>query len=104
MNKIYEQAKDLHVVATYVYGGEDRMAYKNPECTIKYTPSELKEVFVKGAVIIDVNNSNGSLLSNVDYTFMPINFYINEDETAANISYIINDTGEGNYVTLSATI
>ena len=52
MNKIYEQAKDLHVVATYVYGKEDAKAYKDAECTKQFTASELKEVFIKGALIV----------------------------------------------------
>lgn len=52
MEKIFEQAKDLHVVATYVYGnGTDTNAYADAECTKQFTTSELKEVFVKGALI-----------------------------------------------------
>lgn len=52
MDKIFEQAKDLHVVATYVYGnGSDTNAYADAECTKQFTVSELKEVFVKGALI-----------------------------------------------------
>lgn len=52
MNKIFEQAKDLHVVATYVYGNEDAKAYSDVECTKQFTTSELKEVFIKGALIV----------------------------------------------------
>ena len=52
MDKIFEQAKDLHVVATYVYGnGSDTNAYADAECTKQFTISELKEVFVKGALL-----------------------------------------------------
>ena len=53
MDKIFEQAKDLHVVATYVHGnGSDTNAYADAECTKQFTVSELKEVFVKGALIV----------------------------------------------------
>lgn len=57
MEKIYEQAKDLHVVATYVYGnGTDTNAYADVACEKQFKTSELKEVFVKGALIsIDGN-------------------------------------------------
>lgn len=51
MDKIYEQAKDLHVVATYVYGKDDAKAYSDAECTKQFKTSELQEVFVKGALI-----------------------------------------------------
>lgn len=52
MNKIYEQGKDLHVVATLVYNNGDEFAYTDAECTNKFKTSELKEVFVKGALIV----------------------------------------------------
>ena len=53
MEKIFEQAKDLHVVATYVYGnGTDTIAYVDAECETQFTASELKEVFIKGAMIV----------------------------------------------------
>lgn len=52
MNQIFEQAKDLHVVATCVYNKGDEFAYADAECTIKFKTSELKEVFVKGALIV----------------------------------------------------
>ena len=52
MAQIFEQAKDLHVVATMVYGnGTDTKAYSDAEYTKEFTVSELKEVFVKGALI-----------------------------------------------------
>lgn len=54
MNKIYEKAKDLHTAATYVYSeyNEMSMAYKNPECTIEYTPAELYEIWLSGKMLI----------------------------------------------------
>ena len=53
-NKIYEQAKDLHVVATYIFDKGDEFAYTDVECTKKFTPSELEEVFIKGALIMPI--------------------------------------------------
>ena len=59
MEKIYEHAKDLHVVATMVYsnGTDDTKAYADAECTVQFKASELKEAFIKGALI----NVNGTL-------------------------------------------
>ena len=51
MDKIYEQAKDLHVVATYIYINNDGFAYKDEKYTKKFKSLELLEVFVKGALI-----------------------------------------------------
>lgn len=52
MEKIYEQAKDLHVVGVYVYANEDGKAYADAACTVECKASELKEAFIKGAVIL----------------------------------------------------
>lgn len=52
MEKIYDKAKDVHVRGTYVYGkASDTAAYVDSACTVKYKTSELKEVFIKNAVI-----------------------------------------------------
>lgn len=55
MEKIYNDAKDKNVCATYVYGkstGGDTTAYVDEACTVKFKTSELKEVFLKGAIIV----------------------------------------------------
>lgn len=53
MAKIYEDAKDLHVVATLIYKKTaETKAYKDSDLTIQYATSELKEVFTKGALIV----------------------------------------------------
>ena len=77
MDKIFEQAKDLHVVATYVYGNGDNYAYIDAECTKNYKTSELKEVFVKGALI----NINGILCK-------PLAFSVDESSGGAAVIYI----------------
>lgn len=52
MAKIYEDAKDLHVAAVVIYNdGTDTNAYKDSECEVQFTTSELKDAFVKGCVI-----------------------------------------------------
>ena len=52
MDKIYEQAKDLHVVATMIYKKDgDQHAYKDVGCEKAFKTSELKEAFIKGALI-----------------------------------------------------
>ena len=64
MDKIYEQAKDLHVVATLVYNNGDEFAYVDEACETKFKVSELKEVFVKGAMIV----INGALYKAVSFS------------------------------------
>lgn len=66
MDRIYEDAKDLHVKATYIYGkASDNAAYVDSDCTEKYKTSELNEVFLKGAVIVIGSDH-----------YMPLNFII----------------------------
>lgn len=83
MDRIFDDAKDLHVRATYIYGkASDTAAYMNADCTEKYKTSELKDVFEKGAVIV----------IGTDY-FKPLNFvvkngvgsvtYVSADKTTA---------------------
>lgn len=58
MAKLFQDAKDVHVVATYIYGkGTDSYAYKDSACTTKFTTSELKEAFLKGAIIVLASNA-----------------------------------------------
>ncbi len=48
--KIYEQSKDLHVVANMIYVNAGK-AYLDAAFEHQYKTSELKEVFIKGALI-----------------------------------------------------
>ena len=53
MAKLYMQAKDKNVVATYIYEKtSESKAYKDAECTVQFKTSELKEAFLKGAIIV----------------------------------------------------
>ena len=59
MNKIYDQAKDKNVAAIVIYGksGESTPAgYADSACTVKFKTSELKDAFLKRAVIVIGND------------------------------------------------
>lgn len=78
MAKIYEDSKDLHVVATLVYKKEsETKAYKDSALTVQYTTSELKEVFIKGALIV---LEDGTLAKAVGYSVA---------ESIGSVSYIV---------------
>lgn len=54
MNKIFQQAKDKNVAAVVIYGkkGESSpVAYSDAACTVKMKTSELKDAFLKRAVV-----------------------------------------------------
>ena len=52
MNKIFDQAKDKNVAAIVIYGkGSDGKAYADANGTIQLKTSELKDAFLKRAVI-----------------------------------------------------
>lgn len=53
MNKIFNDAKDEHVSAYYIYGkASDTKAYADAGCTVQMKTSELKEAFIKRAIIV----------------------------------------------------
>ena len=52
MDKIFDQAKDKNVAAIVIYGkGSDGKAYADADGTIQLKTSELKDAFLKRAVI-----------------------------------------------------
>lgn len=54
MNKIFEQAKDLHVRNIVVYGNsEDNALYIDAEFTTQVKQVELEDAFMKGALLIN---------------------------------------------------
>lgn len=71
MDKIYQQAKDKNIAAIVIYGksGESSpAAYVDAEYTTKFKTSELKDAFLKGAVVqIDTD------------LFLPISFAVASD-------------------------
>lgn len=54
MPKIYENYDDQHVVTTYLYAkAADAYAYTDAAKTVKISAVALKDLFLKGATIID---------------------------------------------------
>ena len=54
MKKIYEHANDVHVRATIIYvKNGDAYAYSDASTTVKINYASLKDMFEKGAVVID---------------------------------------------------
>jgi hypothetical protein len=51
MDRIYEQSKDLHVVAVKIYANDGK-AYVDAAHTTQFKTSELKEAFIKGCIVI----------------------------------------------------
>lgn len=93
MDKVFEQANDLHVRAIYIYKKEsDTAAYVDAGYTIKFKTSELKNAFLKGAII----NASGVLSKPVGYS---------EASSVGSVTYIVpNSTTDTNadIATLSA--
>ena len=57
MEKLYNDAKDKNVSATYIYGKtSDTKAYVDSGCTVQMKTSELKGAFRKRALIVIGNN------------------------------------------------
>lgn len=82
MDKIFEQAKDLHVVATMVYcNGDAGTAYVDAECTKAFTLEELKEAFIKGAMIKDV--TDGTLYRPISFVAVNMLYLRGGDATPA---------------------
>ena len=94
MVRIYNDAKDEHVRATYIYGkstGSDTTAYMDEACTIKFNTSDLKEVFLKGAVIVI-----GSAM------YIPIGFVIASNAGIITYAKKGSEAGSAATATLSA--
>jgi hypothetical protein len=54
MSKVYERYEDLHVRKTYVYAkANDPYAYADPDKTVKIASDDLRDLFLKGVVIVD---------------------------------------------------
>lgn len=52
MDKIYQDANDQHVAAVIIYKkAAQTKAYADADCTVQLTTAELKDAFIKGAVI-----------------------------------------------------
>jgi hypothetical protein len=78
MNVIYQDAKDLHVGAIIVYGNtEDGKLYADPEFTDQVTIAALYDAFIKGLLVVKVDDYNDIFkpiaISNPDghYLYVP---------------------------------
>lgn len=77
MDRVFEQAKDLHVRAVYIYKkASDTAAYVDEKYTVKFKTSELKDAFLKGAVI----NASGVLSKPIGYS---------EASNVGSVTYIV---------------
>lgn len=79
MNKIYEDAKDLHVRVVLIYQGTSAGATKafvDAACTTQAKTSELKDAFIKGCLI---KLAAGGFVKPFQYT---------ESEGVGSVSYI----------------
>lgn len=80
MNKIYDRYEDLHVRNTYIYvKSADVYAYADSAKKVKIEAATLKNLFLKGAIIVD-----GTL------EYAPISFDISEG--VGTITYVKADT------------
>ena len=77
MDKVFEHANDLHVRAIYVYKkASETAAYVDSAFSVKFKTSELKDAFLKGAVI----NVSGKLYKPVGYS---------EASNVGSVTYIV---------------
>lgn len=51
MERIYDNAKDKNVAAVIIHGDLEGNAYVDEDCTIQFKTSELKDAFIKRALI-----------------------------------------------------
>ena len=68
MERLYQDAADKNVAATFVYcrgGDQDAEAYSDAECTKRMTISEMREAFQKGCLIV-----SGQDIFHKPYAFM----------------------------------
>lgn len=65
MDKIYQDANDKNVAAFIIYkkSGQTK-AYADADCTVQLTTSELKDAFIKGAI---VKLEDGALVAPIKY-------------------------------------
>lgn len=77
MDRIYDQAKDQNVAALVIYAKEtaDNKAYADSACKVQLKTSELKDAFIKRALVkvgenyfIPISYSETSKVGSVNYT------------------------------------
>ncbi|MBP5598007.1 MAG: hypothetical protein J6Y02_21745 [Pseudobutyrivibrio sp.] len=79
MDKLTIRAEDKYVAVRYIYNkSNDSYAYADAECTTKLTTSELKNAFLKGAVIVLAEDAG--LAKPIQYS---------ESESVGSVAYIV---------------
>lgn len=68
MDRIYNQAKDKDVAAVVIYANSNK-AYKDEACTKQFKAGELKDAFIKGALIVAEDGSG----------FIPVSYTVEND-------------------------
>lgn len=80
-NQVYEQAKDVHVRATYVYvKAADAHAYADSATTVKIACAALKNLFEKGVIVVDGTTE-----------YKPVSFKV--DAGVGTLTYVKTDAG-----------
>lgn len=91
MDKILFNHMDVNVAGTYVYVG-DGVAYEDSGCEKAFTTESLKNVFLKGAVIVDT-----------DIMYKPVGFALNADEVGE-LTYVKADATTATTAVLATVV
>ena len=82
MTKIYKDAEDVPVAATIIYSdGTTDGAFTTPDCGYRFTKKELKNAFLKGAIIFDTDHE----------WYAKVSGYV-ESSSQGYVTYIVPDT------------
>ena len=97
MDRIYEDANDQHVRAVIIYkkSGQTK-AYADADCTVQLTTAELKDAFIKGAVI---KLEDGAFVKPIKYdetSSIGSVYYIKPNGTTATSADIASLAGAAN--------
>lgn len=91
MEKIYEQAKDLHVRGTIFYTS-NKLVYTDPDCEVKATKEEVIDAYSKGTMIIAVPPKNIckpiNLVSEEKYVSILCEFHTYGSDTRQSIQLV----------------
>jgi hypothetical protein len=92
MSKVYERYEDLHVRKTYIYVKKnDVYAYADPDKTVKIASDDLRDLFLKGAVILDGTTE-----------YLPISYVISSN--VGTMTYVKTGTTNSGSTAVLATL
>lgn len=85
MPKLFQDAVDKNVVATFAYmDSEAEYAYSDEACTVKMTAENLKEAFLKGMLIISLDPA---------YVYRPVTLIYKDRNDYSMVMYF-DDSGD----------